>query len=80
MSMSSMPLKTVELDDGTVAVVRTDPSQPHLLEVLATFYDAARARDYIDLESKRYSEPPEVASPVIPASLSEVAQSRCKAK
>ena len=63
-----MPLKTVELDDGTVAVVRTDPSQPHLLEVLATFYDAARAQDYIDLESKRYSEPPEVASPVIPAS------------
>ena len=66
MSTGSMPLKTVELDDGTVAVVQTDPAQPHLLEVLATFYDASRARDYIDLESKRSSEQPEVAAPAIP--------------
>jgi hypothetical protein len=61
-----MPLKTAVLEDGTVAVVRTDPSQPHLLEILAIFYDASRARDYIDLESKRSSEQPEVAPPVIP--------------
>jgi len=60
-----MPLKTAELDDGTVAVVQSDPAQPHLLEVLATFYDAARAQDYIDLESKRSPEQPEVAPPVI---------------
>jgi hypothetical protein len=60
MSTSSMPLKTAELDDGTVAVVRSDPAQPHLLEVLATFYDAARAQDHIDLESKRSPEQPEI--------------------
>jgi hypothetical protein len=66
MSSSSKPLSTAVLEDGTIAVVRTDPNQPRLLEILAIFYDASRARDYIDLESKRSSEQPEVVPPVIP--------------
>ena len=66
MSSSSKPLNTAVFEDGTIAVVRTDPGQPHLLEILATFFDASRARDYIDLESKHSSEQPEVAPPVIP--------------
>ena len=66
MSSNSQPLKTAAFEDGTVAVVRTDPSRPNLMEVLVIFYDASRARDYIDLESKRSSEQPEVAPPVIP--------------
>lgn len=72
MSSDSKPLKTAVFEDGTIAVVRTDPSQPRLLEVLAIFYNASRARDYVDLENKRLSEQPEVAQPenahpVIPA-------------
>jgi hypothetical protein len=39
-------LKTVALDDSTWAVVQTDPSQLRFMEVVATFYDEARARDY----------------------------------
>ena len=41
--------KTVALEDGTFAVVRTDPSKPRMLEVVAMFYDAARARKYADI-------------------------------
>ena len=66
MSSNSQPLKTAAFEDGTVAVVRTDPSRPNIMEILAIFYDASRARDYIDLESKRSSEQPEVAPPAIP--------------
>jgi uncharacterized membrane protein len=65
MSSDSKPLKTAVFEDGTIAVVRTDPSQPRLLEVLAIFYEASRARDYIDLENKRSSEQPEVAQPEV---------------
>ena len=38
------------------------------------FYDAARARDYIDLESKRSPEQPEVATTSIPTK--HIAKSR----
>ena len=67
MSTSSKPLKTAVLEDGTIAVVRTDPSQPHLLEVLAIFFDASRARDYVDLENRPSAELPVAALPPIPA-------------
>jgi len=67
MSSNGKPLKTAVLEDGTVAVVRTDPSQPRLLEVLAIFYDASRARDYADFENKAFAEQPEAAPPVIPS-------------
>jgi hypothetical protein len=43
--------KTVAFEDGTHAVVRTDPGKPRLIEVVATFYDASRARDYADSEN-----------------------------
>src|SRR5262245_1670076 len=36
----------ITFEDGTSAVVRRDPSKPRLVEVIATFYDVARARDY----------------------------------
>ncbi len=38
--------KTVALEESTWAVVRTETGNPRLLEVIATFYDEARARDY----------------------------------
>ena len=32
-------------------MLRVDPSQPHFMEVVASFYDAARARDYARFEN-----------------------------
>ena len=61
MSSSGKPFATVTLEDGTFAVVRTDPRKPRLLEVIAIFSDAARARDYADRENSRSAEP--VAAP-----------------
>jgi hypothetical protein len=58
--------KTVVMEDGSHTVVRTDPRNPRLLEVIAIFYDAARARDYVDFENKRSPEQPEIPPPVIP--------------
>jgi hypothetical protein len=58
--------KTVVMEDGSHTVVRTDHRNPRLLEVIAIFYDAARARDYVDFENRRYAEQPEIAPPVTP--------------
>ena len=66
--------KTVALEDGTFAVVRTDPSRPRMLEVVAMFYDAARARKYSDTENSQFVELRIEASPpppVEPASTTE---------
>ena len=50
--------KIVALEDGTFAVVRTDPSKPRMLEVVAIFYDAGRARKYADMENSQFVELP----------------------
>jgi hypothetical protein len=57
MSSSAKPFTTVTLEDGTFAVVRTDPHKPGLLEVIAIFSEAERARDYVDRENSRSAEP-----------------------
>ena len=57
MSSSAKPFTTVTLEDGTFAVVRTDPRKPRLLEVIAIFSEAERARDYVDRENSRAAEP-----------------------
>ena len=57
MSTSGKPFTTVMLEDGTCAVVRTDPRKPPLLEVIAIFFEAERARDYADRENSRFAEP-----------------------
>ena len=56
MAGNSPKFKAVAFEDGTHAVVRTDPSKPHFLEVVAAFYDASRARDYADAENHQASE------------------------
>jgi len=58
MASNRKTFNTVVLEDGTCAVVRTDPREPHILEVLAIFYDAARARKYADTENSQFVEPP----------------------
>ena len=66
--------KTVALEDGTFAVVRTDPSKPRMLEVVAIFYDTARARKYADMENSPSIEAPielQTPPPVEPASTTE---------
>ena len=64
MSSSGKPFATVTLEDGTFAVVRTDPRKPPLLEVIAIFSEAERARDYADRENSRAAEP--AAAPEAP--------------
>ena len=39
MGSNGKTFKTVLFEDGTHAVVRTDPRKPQLLEVVAIFYD-----------------------------------------
>ena len=47
MTSSKQEFRTAVFEDGTCAVLRADTSKPHLLEVIATFHDAAHARDYV---------------------------------
>jgi len=57
MSNSSKPFSTATFQDGSVAVVRSDPRTPRVLEVIAIFFEAERARDYADRENSRSAEP-----------------------
>ena len=68
MSSTGTPVTTVTLEDGTFAVVRTDPHKPELLEMIAIFFDAARARDYADIETAALLAPTEpTEAPTRPA-------------
>ena len=57
MSSSDKAFTIATFEDGSVAVVRTDPRKPRLLEIIAIFSEAARARDYADRENSRSAEP-----------------------
>jgi hypothetical protein len=46
MAINRGEFTAINFEDGSCAVVRSDPGQPSVLEVIATFYDAARAREY----------------------------------
>ena len=59
---SNKRFMTVKFEDGSVAVVQTDPSSPRLLEVVARFSDASHARNYADAENNRSAERPTVAA------------------
>ena len=56
MESVSKRFKTVVFEDGAYSVVRTDPAKPRLIEVVATFYDASRARDYANIENGQSPE------------------------
>jgi uncharacterized membrane protein len=61
-------LKVVALEDGSSAVVKIDPANPRLLEVVATFYDAARAHQYAKLTEDQKREPvAKLSEPEAPA-------------
>jgi hypothetical protein len=58
----SIVFRTVELETGTFAVVRNDASKPLVLEVVATFYDPARAEDYAQQQNAQSSaQEPDIA-------------------
>jgi hypothetical protein len=57
MSTRTRPFSIVTFQDGSVAVVRSDPRTPRVLEVIAIFFDTERARDYADRENSRAAEP-----------------------
>jgi hypothetical protein len=57
MSTSTKPFSIVTFQDGAVAVVRSDPRTPRVLEVIAVFFEAERARDYANRENSRAAEP-----------------------
>jgi hypothetical protein len=43
--------KTAIFEDGTHAVLRFDPADPHRMELIAIFYQAAHAQDYVRLHA-----------------------------
>ena len=51
MSASTKPFSTAAFQDGSVAVVRSVPRTPRVLEVIALFFQAERAQDYADREN-----------------------------
>ena len=64
MGSNGKTFKTVVFEDGTHAVVRTDPHKPRIMELVATFYDASSARDYADIKNGQSSEQePTIAPP-----------------
>ncbi|MBT3069648.1 hypothetical protein KKP04_02025 [Rhodomicrobium sp. Az07] len=50
--------KTISFDDGTYAVVSIDADDQKKMEVVATFFDVERARDYASKESGKPSRSP----------------------
>ena len=62
MSTSTEPFSTVSFEDGTFAVVRTDPRKPRYFEVIAIFSDVSRARSYAEMENSRFGEQPIAAT------------------
>src|SRR5215475_2581105 len=43
--------KTAIFEDGSHAVLRFDPTHPHRMELIAIFYEAAHAHDYVRLHA-----------------------------
>jgi uncharacterized membrane protein len=59
MSSNKHEFRTASFEDGTYAVLRADRSNPRLLEVIATFYEAGHARDYVRSQAAPAEEPHE---------------------
>jgi uncharacterized membrane protein len=51
MQSNKHELKTAIFEDGTHVVLRHDRANPRLLEVIATFYEAAHARNYVRFQA-----------------------------
>ncbi len=73
--------KTVALEGSVWAVVLTDPNEPRFMEVVATFYDEARAKDYAKAENGEPQVQAEEAAPEVKAPIDrhEVAPAKLEA-
>jgi len=78
MASNKHEFKTAIFEDGSCVVLRVDPSQPHFMEVVASFYDAERARDYARFENGEQGEHQEDAPIKEPASKPKAPASKAK--
>jgi len=78
MASKTHEFKTAIFEDGSCVVLRVDPSQPHFMEVVASFYDAERARDYARFENDQQGEHQEDAPIKEPASKPKAPASKAK--
>jgi DNA-binding MarR family transcriptional regulator len=67
---------TAVFEDGICAVMRYDRAEPRLMEVIATFHDAARARDYAKFENGQRDEPQKVSPAKKPAAKASASKAR----
>ena len=73
MTSNKETLKVIALEDGSSAVVKVDLANPRLWEVVATFFDAARAQQYAKLtEGERREPEAEVTESELPAAPKKV--------
>jgi len=80
--------KTAVFEDGTHVVLRVDPADPRRMQLIATFYEAAHAQDYVRLHSPAEEHQDETPSAVKQAakrapkrtSTTKVAQAPAKSK
>ena len=78
MASKKHEFKTAMFEDGSCVVLRVDPSQPHFMEVVASFYDAERARDYARFENDPQGEHQEDAPIKEPATKPKAPASKAK--
>jgi DNA-binding MarR family transcriptional regulator len=78
MASNKHEFKTAIFENGSCVVLRVDPSQPHFMEVVASFYDAERARDYARFENGQQGEHQEDAPIKEPASKPKAPASKAK--
>ena len=78
MASKTHEFKTAIFEDGSCVVLGVDPLQPHFMEVIASFYDAARARDYARFENGEQGEDHEDAPIKEPASKPKAPTSKAK--
>jgi len=78
MASNKHEFKTAIFEDGSCVVLRIDPSQPHFMEVVASFYDAERARDYARFENDQQGEHQEEPPIKEPASKPKAPASKAK--
>jgi hypothetical protein len=57
MPSNTQIFKSVAFEDGIYSVLKTDPANPRFMEVVATFYDAARAQDYANIANGETTQP-----------------------
>lgn len=55
MASNENNFKTAIFDDGTCGVLRSDPAKPNYMELIATFHDSARAREYAKFQNHQFS-------------------------